>query len=137
MGFLDIVGSGGIDALEQVLIMTHERHKVLADNIANIDTPGYRTRDIDTAAFEKELAKAIHRSQKNNPNVGRLSLDPAGSREFAAPSKLRRLVFHDGNNRSVEDLMVEMSKNSIQQSQAAALLRNQLNLLRVVVSENV
>ena len=32
------------------------RHKLIASNLANIDTPGYRTRDLD---FRAELARVI------------------------------------------------------------------------------
>lgn len=137
MGSFNIVGSTGMDALEQVLSMTYDRHRILADNIANIDTPGYQMRDLDTAAFQKELASAITRARRQNPNNPRLVVDDRATAGASSPSHPRPLVFHDGNNRTVEDIMVDMSKNSIQQSQAAALLRNQLNLMRVVISENV
>jgi flagellar basal-body rod protein FlgB len=138
MGLFDIVGSTATDALQQHLLLAQDRHRVLADNVANIDTPGYRMKDIDIKSFEKTLGKAIERSRKSNPNAARLqmpSLDEEASASSA--SKLRGIVFHDDNDRSVEQLMVELQRNASKHSQAANLLRNQMNMLRVVISEKV
>jgi flagellar basal-body rod protein FlgB len=42
--------------LQKMLDIAAFRHKVLASNIANADTPGYKAKDI---SFEKELQKAV------------------------------------------------------------------------------
>lgn len=41
---------------QQALGLRQQRHKVLASNIANADTPGYKARDMD---FAGELKKAV------------------------------------------------------------------------------
>jgi flagellar basal-body rod protein FlgB len=41
--------------LEQVVGFTQARHGVLAGNIANLDTPGYRTRDLSPVEFQEQL----------------------------------------------------------------------------------
>lgn len=41
---------------QQALGLRQQRHKVLASNIANADTPGYKARDMDFAA---ELKRAV------------------------------------------------------------------------------
>ena len=41
-----IFGSTSIPILEQVVNFAEARHHVLAGNIANLDTPGYRVRDL-------------------------------------------------------------------------------------------
>ena len=38
--------------LEQVVNFTEARHGVLAGNIANLDTPGYKTRDLSPELFQ-------------------------------------------------------------------------------------
>ena len=43
------------EALSRFLDVNVARHKLIASNLANIDTPGYRTRDLD---FRAELARA-------------------------------------------------------------------------------
>lgn len=138
MGVFDILGSTATDSLEQVLAMTQDRNKVLADNIANIDTPGYRMRDVDTDSFDAALARALERSHRANPNRSRLVLPEANPKDPSAANAdgLRSIVFHDDNDRSIEKLVVELGKNSSRHGQAAELLRTQLKLLRSVISEN-
>ena len=41
-----------IPALEQVVNFTEARHNVLAGNIANVDTPGYKARDLSVEDFQ-------------------------------------------------------------------------------------
>jgi flagellar basal-body rod protein FlgB len=47
--------------LESYLKLTSSREQAISANIANIDTPGYRTRDID---FESEFNKVINGSMR-------------------------------------------------------------------------
>ena len=42
--------------LERYLDLSSERHQLIVNNMANIDTPGYRTRDLD---FRHELQRAM------------------------------------------------------------------------------
>ncbi|MBY0588127.1 flagellar basal body protein [bacterium] len=119
------------------MVLAQERHKVLADNIANIDTPGYRMKDIDVSKFEEKLAKSILRARQSNPNTARLDMDVLpGKPSTKAADEISGLVFHDENNRSVEQLMTELTLNLSRHSQAVNLLRNQNNILRAIISGN-
>lgn len=46
-----------LPTLETFLKLTNSREQAISANMANVDTPGYRTRDID---FEGELKKAMN-----------------------------------------------------------------------------
>lgn len=136
MGLFNIVGSTATDVLQQTMELAQERQRVLADDVANIDTPGFKMRDIDVGHFEKTLAKAINDNRRANPNNTRLQLpDPHSDGSKRAGSDLSGIVFHDANNRGVEQLMVELSQNQMKHSRAASVLRNQLNLIKAVISE--
>ena len=69
----------------QALNLLTQRANILAANIANVDTPGYRARDID---FSKQLQQAMksHAQGKGNASLSRTSAKHlSGS----------RLSFHD------------------------------------------
>ncbi len=136
MGLFNIVGSTATDLLQRTMVLAQERHRVLADDIANIDTPGFKMKDIDVGRFEKTLAKAINQSRRSNPNNVRLEL-PEGNSAGTSKSDddLHGIVFHDANNRGVEQLMVELTKNQTKHQRAASVLRNQLSLIKSVISE--
>lgn len=44
-----------MNVLERALNVTAKRHELVVTNMANIDTPGYRTKDLD---FRSELQRA-------------------------------------------------------------------------------
>ena len=50
-----------IPVLQEVLSFSEARHNVLAGNIANADTPGYRVRDLSVDTFQERLKEAIAR----------------------------------------------------------------------------
>src|SRR5947209_8883516 len=52
---MSMIDSPMIEALGRFLDVDVARHKLVTTNLANIDTPGYRTRDLD---FHAELARA-------------------------------------------------------------------------------
>lgn len=147
MALFDLLGSSAIDSLEQVIGFTTERHKIFAHNLANIDTPGFRVRDLDDARFTRTLRKALEKSRRDNPNLPRLDLpsveqlDVTGKggssavKNLTPAADLRGIVFHDDNDRSIEKIMVEITKNSTRHSQAAGLLRSQIRLLRSIIAE--
>jgi flagellar basal-body rod protein FlgB len=55
---LDLASSPFFSSLRARLDQLSERQRLIAENIANASTPGYRPRDIDTAGFERMLASA-------------------------------------------------------------------------------
>ena len=142
MGLFDLLSSSSADALEHVIAFANERHKVLANNVANIDTPGYRMHDLAVDDFDATLSKAIARGKKTNPALPRLDLptpaevDRAGSTRGPDAAKLRGIVFHDDNDRSIERLAITMTKNAQRQIHAVSLLRNQLQLLKSIIAES-
>ncbi|HEX6961110.1 MAG TPA: flagellar basal body protein, partial [Lacipirellula sp.] len=56
--------SGSLPLLEQVVNFTEARHGVLAGNIANLDTPGYRARDLSPEEFQERLKDAVEDRQR-------------------------------------------------------------------------
>src|SRR4029078_9760869 len=56
--------SSSLPLLENVGSFTEARHGVLAGNIANLDTPGYKTRDLSPQQFQERLKEAIEKSHE-------------------------------------------------------------------------
>ena len=116
--------------LEKVAAFTEARHQMLADNVANFDTPEYQTRRLSLAAFQSKLREAVDR-RKSDP-AGRLAIEP--SEEFAVgrDGRLRvspttegreNILFHDGTSRSVEAEMSEVAKNALLHRMCMYLLK--------------
>ena len=142
-GMLDY---GALPSLERLVQFTSARHKVLADNIANISTPYFKPRDLDPGSFHASLRRAIddRRGRGINPVAGELELDNTRQIRFepgridARPQQTNDgILFHDQNNRNVERLMQDLAENTIAHGAGIDLLRNELGLLRVAIRGQV
>lgn len=139
--------SSSLPVLEQVVNFTEARHGVLAGNIANLDTPGYRSRDLSTEEFQTRLKDAIESRQR--PAVSRAPYPnfEGGASELASPrtqshdklatvtNTVKGMLRHDDNNASLEEQVSEIAKNQAQHNLALSLMTAQFRLLRAAITE--
>ena len=59
MFFDGVVNTGSIPAMDKTLTFLQARLDMIAENIANADTPGYRTKQLDAKAFQRALGDAM------------------------------------------------------------------------------
>jgi flagellar basal-body rod protein FlgB len=141
--------------LKQVARFAERRQEVLAGNIANADTPGYRMRDLPVAEFQKALAAAVARQQPrlSSPGDSLLALQSPGSPgaptelveelfpdslfQAVEPRSQPGITFQDANNRSLETQFMQMTQNQLLQQFAAEVLRQQYDQLQMAISERV
>ncbi|MBI5280092.1 MAG: flagellar biosynthesis protein FlgB [Candidatus Solibacter usitatus] len=90
------------------------RQKLVAANIANADTPGYRTRDLD---FQFEF----------------LSLPEGDSPRAIEPAGLT--MKNDGNNVSLDREARLLAENALRFNVASNLLKGEIRLLRKAIEE--
>jgi len=101
------------DLLFQQLNFRGERQKVISSNIANIDTPDYKTKDLK---FKNELDKSNHEEQlrlarTHNNHLPLMDSSNKNSMELYEVQGLEEQ--NDGNNVNLDTQMSSMSKNSI------------------------
>ncbi len=72
---MDLLGGGLFDLAEKRLLWLDQRQQVLAQNIANADTPDYQARDL--TPFRTLLAQSVAPVPLAAPEAGDLPGDPA------------------------------------------------------------
>jgi flagellar basal-body rod protein FlgB len=98
------------NALTRYLDLTTEQLKLTAENMANVDTPGYKTKGFD---FEHEFARQMNLS------------DASGQAE-AQETEIGGLVSRpDGNNVSMDREGVQLAKAQLQFKLGVQLLKNE------------
>lgn len=119
------------------------RHGVLAGNVANIDTPGYKPKDIDFAgvlALPLEGGGELGRTQPGHmdasgstagPGTG-AGLDPSEVRVVEAPGVSPSL---DGNGVDIDRAMSALAENSLQYGASAKAASKKLAILRYAASD--
>lgn len=129
--------SSSLPALEQVVNFSQARNNVLAGNIANIDTPGYKARDLSVSDFQTRLRRAL--AERDRPAWQSGSASASSSQEPIADVArgTRSILRHDQANVSMEEQVTEMVKNQMQHNLAITLMISQFRLLQTAVSEKV
>jgi len=118
--------------VEQVLKFSAARHKLIAGNMANVDTPGYRQKDLSQAKFYALLKdRAQLRNESGPGSVGFDGVEVDMSHPSAG------ILFHDGNNRSMEQLSAEQAKNGMLYTMAIELLKKQYSQMEMALRERV
>jgi flagellar basal-body rod protein FlgB len=132
MSFIERMMSGGAaPVLERMLQFTGQRHRLLADNIVNASTPGYRQKDLSLDKFQAMLQRGIDARRDG------LVSDPFSEVRWELEHPQRGILFHDGNNRSMEQLMSDHAKNALMHNLAVELLRRQFEQLKLALRERV
>jgi flagellar basal-body rod protein FlgB len=136
-----------IPVLEQVMQFSQARHNVLAGNIANLDTPGYKSQDLSPEKFAERLKAAIaqRNEQSQSPRIDAVE-EPLSPGE--QPPKLAAvdplsdvanglddLLYHDESTGSLEKQIAAISKNQMQHNLAVSVLSSQFRLLQAAISE--
>lgn len=129
-----------VPLLEQSAAFGERRHEVLAGNVANVDTPHYRRKDLDTQAFTEALKAAIDARKGSTPSRYTLpEVDPSAHfhETLHAVRTAGRMnpTFQDGAERSIEADVLTMTRNLMQQTLSVELMSAQLGLLGSVISE--
>ena len=105
-----------LSMVESYLKLATTREQVISANMANIDTPGYRTRDI---SFERELNNAMNlASFRTEDNTETLQMLPV-------VRQIQGLMERpDGNNVSLEREGLEMAETQLRYALAIQLLKH-------------
>jgi flagellar basal-body rod protein FlgB len=110
-----------------------ERQRVLAENVANADTPNYRARDLAPPNFEQALAGSSIALARTDP--GHIGGASDGSR-FAADTEPHYEVRPGGNSVSHEDEMMKVASNQMDYDAVAALYSRSLALIKLAVGKS-
>ncbi len=101
------------DALGQYLDLTSRQMQLTAGNMANVDTPGYKTQGFD---FEQEFARQL------NDDGGASGLDDT---QVAAQNVDGLVARPDGNNVSMDREGLQLAKSQLQFKLGVQLLKHE------------
>jgi len=109
--------------LERVLDVSAFRHQIITANLANIDTPGYRTRDLRPFAGEIDRAMA-----GNESSLSEQSFTPVAH-------EIRGLLERpDGNNVSVERESLLLAQNQLRFQVAVQFMKAEFHRMTLAIT---
>ena len=115
-----------LSTLESYLSLTTKREEAISANMANVDTPGYHTRDID---FSSELQRATSGVlSQSEDGTGSVQINPVVR---DVPGLLER---PDGNNVSLDREGLLMSETQLQYQIGIQLIKHQFHQILSAIS---
>jgi flagellar basal-body rod protein FlgB len=137
---MEIGSSRPEQVLQAALSGLAARQRAISDNVANVDTPGFKASRVE---FEQALKAAMGR-EDGRPRVLMLTqvehgLPITGSEAAALKPQMfisndtaRRL---DGNNVDIDQEMVKLAETNLTYNALAQVTNNRLQLLRTIVND--
>lgn len=125
------------DLLYDKLSFRSDRQKIISSNIANLNTPNYKTKDI---AFEDELQKVNNKNDlkmvTTNPNhiaFEQHSIKPSGGKVYDVQGLEEQ---NDGNNVNLDREMSQMAQNQIAFNALQASIKKDAAWLKEVIASS-
>ncbi|VTT97892.1 flagellar basal-body rod protein : Flagellar basal body rod protein FlgB OS=Candidatus Kuenenia stuttgartiensis GN=flgB PE=3 SV=1: Flg_bb_rod [Gemmataceae bacterium] len=108
----------GTPVLTQLLDAAGLRHRVIAQNVANVNTPGYRRLEV---SFDGDLARALAGTECGTTAKPRVVVADGPERV-------------DGNTVDIDREMNDMAKNALLYQAAAQILTSRLASMRAAIA---
>lgn len=133
----NIVGSKNLQILEKSLDAASLRHTVIANNLANVDTPGFKATKV---LFEDQLKKALDRNQLIAGKLTRPGHIPFENFDYrqVTPKAIEdktTVMRNDGNNVDIDAEMAILAKNTLYYNTLAQQIAGKFSTLKNVIKE--
>jgi len=113
--------------IERMLDITARRQQTFASNIANLDTPGYKAKEV---TFQEELSSSMQLASTDSSHLTAPSA--ASSMQLV---ETEGTIKPNGNNVDLEHEMSEMTKNGLQYVMLAQFMNSAVKSLRYAITD--
>lgn len=129
-------GNGMIQTMDRALSLASRRQTLIASNLANLDTPGYRTRDF---SFEAALKSALTGQKSPNSLATTHPMHLQGSPSLSLPPSTDPLIpsaeRNDGNDVSLDRENMLLARTQSAYQTASTFLQGELRMLYAAIRE--
>jgi flagellar basal-body rod protein FlgB len=113
----------GFNILQKIVQATNVRQKVLASNVANADTPGYKGKDVK---FDNLLGKEMHLLTTNPKHLGGANSATAGGKKEIEDT----LSWEDRNNVELNVEVANMTENAMLHDTAITIMSTKIKMFK-------
>ena len=129
----------GMVRMERFMDLAVRRQKLISSNLSNVDTPGYKTVDID---FEQELQSQMAGSAGQGISMAVTDtrhLTTSSGVQGGLPAQAREVegltLRNDLNNVNVDREMSELSTNAMKFSAVSQMIAGKFRTLKAAITE--
>ncbi len=112
-----------------------DRQRVLADNIANANTPGYGARDLESPDFRNLMRVQTPRMASGVTQANHIPIKPGVNQTATKSEKAPDWeTTPDGNSVVLEEQMMKVAQNQMEFQTATDLYRKSVDMIRLAIS---
>jgi len=124
-------------ALKSKMQWHQTRQGVLAENIANADTPGYQAREVKAYTFEDHIGRQAFGLSTSTTRNGHIAASISGQGSVKAEERDTFEITPSGNSVVLEEQMMKITENQMDYQAATTLYTKGLGLIRTALSKSV
>jgi flagellar basal-body rod protein FlgB len=133
---MDISGIPLLSMLRQRLGYEGQRQRVIAQNVANADTPGFVGRDLKAFSFSAQVQSQaglamMGPAKTESGHMSGTTRRPGGGGAFRSAKAPDSETTLDGNTVVLEDQMIKMNESRMQYEAAIGFYQKSMALLRM------
>lgn len=130
-----ILSSPQETVLQNALSVSAMRHKLLSNNIANVNTPGFKRSDV--ASFDNLLTAAMNQNQSSLSRTNARHFPGEETGEFTPNivTSTNTSLRTDGNNVDIDSEMANLAENTIYYDAVAQTLSQYYSNLYAAIKE--
>lgn len=117
--------------LKEGLKAANKRSKVISNNIANVNTPGYKAYDV---TFEDNLNSSIDKLELKTTNEKHIQ-DEASTDDIQVVQDTSTSMKVDGNNVDIDQQMANLAANQLNYNALITELNNRLSIRRLIIND--
>jgi flagellar basal-body rod protein FlgB len=123
-------------ALSQKMKWHQTRQSLLAENVANAETPGYRGRDLKAFSFADQMSSVQMSSVSTTAtNAQHFSVAGQGADKFGARKMNSFEITPEGNAVVLEDEMMKVAGNQMDYQAATAIYTRSIKLIKTALGK--
>lgn len=135
---MEIGGMPLLTALKEKMRWHQARQSVLAQNVANAETPGYRAGDLKAFNFAEHLRDSeLSQMSTMATNTRHFSISSRGTGEFRLADNKAFELTANGNGVTLEDEMMKVASNQLDYQAATTLYQRSMRIMRLALGRQV
>jgi|SRR5690625_431945 len=119
-----------LNTLEHALDFSTERNKTIVNNIANVDTPNYKSQDV---VFKDVLHNTLKQLEAKRTHPQHLPFTSNNSANYSTVTNHNTLYNHNQNNVDIDKEMANLAKNQIYYRSLVDRMNGKFNTLQTVI----
>lgn len=126
-----------INQLQRSLDVSSLRQRLINDNIANVDTPGYKTKDVsfnDVLSNEASKYSTMPRFQGYRTNPRHLQIGQASPFQPKVMVQNNTSLLNNENNVDIDYEMTKLAENNIWYNSLTQVMNKEFSLLRYSIT---